>query len=331
MVVIMHVKKIGINWNPELSIYASEPFLKAVGDEYGWLGGFGESGQLRCILPYTIVKKAIFRMVRFRVETIPVENELTLQEEKAFLNNVIKYFRSINADMIIPATTNSIFRTYPDGAIAAPYGTLIIDLSKPDDQLWGDLHSNHRNKVRSAIKKGIVIANGLEYLDTAYELIRDTFKVSKIGFMGYNEFKRIMHALGMNVKIFVAKQQDCIQGCLVTPFSSHSAYTLHSGRIPGVDTGAMNLLRWEAIRHFHELGVKRFDAVGVRINPDEGSKQERLLMFKQRFGGKLIQGYIWKYGISSAKFAIYNSAVRLLKGGDIVDAEHHKLDRINHE
>jgi len=39
----MKVKKVEINWNPNLSIYASEPFLKAVGDEYGWLGGFDNS------------------------------------------------------------------------------------------------------------------------------------------------------------------------------------------------------------------------------------------------------------------------------------------------
>ncbi len=55
-------------------------------------------------------------MVRFRVETIPLEEELDVQEEKSFLNSAVEYFRSIGADMIIPATTNTIFRTYPDGA-----------------------------------------------------------------------------------------------------------------------------------------------------------------------------------------------------------------------
>lgn len=227
--------------------------------------------------------------------------------------------------MIIPATTNTIFRTYPDGAQAAPYGTFIIDLKKTEEQLWSDLHPNHRNKVRRAMKNGVVVTDGIEYLDTAYELIRDTFKVSNLGFMDYNQFKCIIKALNDNVKIFVAKQQDRIQGCLVAPYSKYSAYALHSGRIPGVDKGAMNLLRWEAIRHFRNLGAGRFDAVGVRINPEKGSKQEGLFKFKQRFGGQLLQGYMWKYGLNPVKFAIYNIAVRLLRGGDIVDAERHKL------
>lgn len=326
-IMVIRAKRVPINWHPGLSIYASESFLKTVGTEYGWLGGIDDSGNLRCILPFTIIRKAMFRMVRFRIETIPFDGDLDVAEEKAFLNSAVEYFRSIGADMIIPATTNTIFRTYPDGAQAGPYGTFIIDLTKSEEKLWTDLHSNHRNKIRGAIKKGIVVTNGMEYLDTAYELIRDTFKISKIGFMDYKEFKRIMNALNDNVKIFVAKQQDHIHGCLVTPFSNYSAYALHSGRIPKADNGAMNLLRWEAIRHFHEMAVKRFDAVGVRINPEKGSKQEGLLMFKKRFGGKLVQGYMWKYPIHPLKFAVYNLAVRLLRGGDIVDNERHKLTR----
>ena len=88
-------------------------------------------------------------MVRFRVETISLGGELEVQEEKAFLNSAVEYFRSTGADMIIPATTNTIFRTYPDGAVAAPYGTYIIDLSQPEETLWSNLNSRHRRKVRT--------------------------------------------------------------------------------------------------------------------------------------------------------------------------------------
>ena len=77
----MKAKPVEINWHPGLPIFARESFLKSVGDEYGWLGGFSDNGELRCVLPYTIIRKAIFRMVRFRVETIPLGNGLNIQEE----------------------------------------------------------------------------------------------------------------------------------------------------------------------------------------------------------------------------------------------------------
>lgn len=321
----MNVKQVEINWNPGLSIYASEPFLKAVGDEYGWIGGTDDSGKLRCILPYTIIRKAIFRMARFRVETIPIGLELDVQEEKSFLNSTIEFFRSTGTDMIIPATTNTIFRTYPDSAIVAPYGTYIIDLSQSEEALWGNLSASHRRKVRLAKKKGVQIKNGVEHIKTAYTLVRNTFKRSAIPFMSYEAFKRMATGLGEHVKVLVADYQGVVQGCVVIPYSNYTAYYVYGGGIPKPITGANNLLHWEAIRQFRGLGVKRYDFVGVRINPEKGSKQEGLMMFKQRFGGQLIQGYMWKYSLHPLKFAVYSLAVRFLRGGDIVDNERHKL------
>jgi len=320
----MKAIRVEIDWHPDLPIYASESFLKAVSDEYGWIGGIDNSGGLRCILPYTVIRKAIFRMIRFRVETIPLGEELEVQEEKSFLNSVIEFFRSTGADIIIPATTNTIFRTHPDGAIKAPYGTYIIDLNQSEEALWSNLSASHRRKVRLAMKKGVKIKSGVEYLKTAYELVRDTFKRSALPFMGYDKFKHMVIGLGENVKIFVADYQGVVQGCTVIPFSNYSAYYVFGGSIPGSITGANNLLHWEAIRQFQELGVKSYDFVGVRIDPKKESKQEGLMMFKQRFGGQLVQGDMWKYSFHSLKFAVYCLAVRLLRGGDIVDQERHK-------
>lgn len=321
----MRASQVDISWHPGLSIFASEPFLKAVGDDYGWLGGIDHLGKLRIVLPYTIIRKATFRMIRFRVAPIPMGEELDLEEEKSFLNSTVEYFRSHGADMIIPATTNTIFRTYPDGAVAAPYGSYVMDLSQTEETLWGNINTSHRRKIRLAMKQGVQIRSGIEHIETAYFLVRDTFKRSKLPFMSYNAFKRMVMGLGESVRVFVADYQGVIQGCTVIPYSSHSAYYVYGGSIPEPQTGATNLLHWEAIRQFRGLGVKRYDFVGVRSNPEKGSKQEGLMMFKQRFGGQLVQGYMWKYPLHRLKFAAYSIMVRLLRGGDIVDIEHHKL------
>jgi len=322
---MIRVTPIRINWHPGLSIYASERFLKAVGDEYGWLGGTDDSGQLRCILPYTIVRKSIVRMVRFRVETIVLEGEFKVEEEKDFLNSVVEYFRSVGADIIIPATTNTIFRIYPDGAIAAPYGTYIIDLTQDEETLFNNLSSSHRRKVRLATKAGVKIRGGVDDVEIAYKFVRDTFKRSSLPFMGYEAFKRFVDGLEGYVKILIAEHQGHIQGCIVIPFSNHSAYYVYGGSIPDPIAGAMNLLHWEAIRMFRHLGVKCYDFCGVRIDPKQGSKQEGLKIFKERFGPRLVQGYMWKCSLNPIKSAVYSLAVRFLRGGDIVDAERYKL------
>ncbi len=323
----IEAKRIDIEWNPDLSIYASESFLNAVGDEYGWIGGVDDSGKTRCLLPYTIVQKLFLRMVRFRVETIPLVEEFGVHEEKQFLNSAIEYFRSIKADMIIPATTNTIFRTFPNGAIAAPYGTYIIDLIQAEETIWGNFSASHRRKVRLAIKKRVEIRSGVEFTSVAYQLVRDTFRRSRLGFMDYEAFARFVHRLDKSVKILVAFYNGAIQGCVVIPFSNHSAYYVYGGSIPDPVAGATNMLHWEAIKQFRQIGVRHYDFVGVRINPEIGSKQAGLKMFKERFGGKLFQGYMWKYSLNPVKFTCYALASRFLRGGDIVDCERHKMGK----
>lgn len=321
----MKAKPVEINWHPGLPIFARESFLKAVGDQYGWLGGFAEHDELRCILPYTVVRKAILRMVRFRVETIPIGGELEVREEKSFLNNAMEYFRSIGADMVIPASNNSIFRTYPERADAAPYGSYVIDLGQPEDILWRNIGKVTRQNISTAQKNGVSIHSGFEHLETAYMLTRNTFRRSKLPFMEYHSFKRYAMGLGENAKLLVADYQGVIQSCNLYAFSDYCAYAVYAGSIDGAHQGAMKLIQWEAMRLFRTLGVQRFDFMGARIDPEEGSKQEALNQFKKRFGATLKQGYMWKYPIHPLKYRLYCLAARLRSGGDIVDAERHKL------
>lgn len=324
----MKATPIPINWHSGLPIFASESFLKAVGDEYGWLGGMDETGKLRCLLPYTIIKKAIFRLVRFRVETIAVDKELSIDEEKAFLNSVVKYFRSIGTDMIIPATTNSIFRTYPDGADAAPYGSYIIDLTQTEDVLWRNIHRIMRQNINTAIKSGVTIRDGSNDLEDAYALIVETFKRSKLPFMGHTDFKKFIGGLGQNSKIMIADCNGVAQSYTVFGFSDYCAYAIYAGNIDNQHQGSSKLLLWEAIRLFKNLGVQRYDFVGARINPEKGSKQDALSSMKRRFGAKLNQGYIWKYSIKPLSYKLYGIASRWRSGGDIVDAERHKMQNM---
>lgn len=322
----MRVRPIDISWRPDLPIFANEAFLKAVSDEYGWLGGFADSGELRCVLPYTIIRKAIFRMARFRVETIPLAIDFDIGEEKIFLNGAIEYFKSIRADMVIPATTNTIFRTYPDGAEAAPYGTYIIDLTLPEETLWKNIDRIMRQNIKSASKAGIIVrdAVGAE-LDEAYLLIRETFKRSDLPFMSQDSFRLFLSGLGEYGKTLTADYQGVAQSFGVFAFSNFRAYAIYAGNSASQHQGANKLLYWEAIRLFRSLGIRSYDFVGARINPEKGSKQEALGLFKKRFGATLKQGYMWKYPLHPLKYRLYGLAARLRSGGDIVDTEKHKL------
>jgi lipid II:glycine glycyltransferase (peptidoglycan interpeptide bridge formation enzyme) len=227
-------------------------------------------------------------------------------------------------DMVIPATTNAIFKAYPSDAVVAPYGTYVVDLTQSEEALWANLNTSHRRKVRLALKDGVEITNGINRLTLVHALVNETFQRSKMSFMDYRSFERYVGGLGEHVKVLVAERDATVQGVVVIPFSTFGAYYVYGGSCKQPVTGATNLLHWEAMRRLRELGVKRYDFVGVRMNPEKGSKQEGLRHYKQRFGGVLSEGFMWKLALKPLKFAAYSLAVRLLRGGDIVDQERRK-------
>lgn len=314
-----------VEWNPSLPVFAKAEFLSGVGDEHGWLGGVDESGTLRCVLPYTIVRKSGLRMVRFRVETIPIGAGVDVIEEKAFLNNVVEYFRRIRADVIIPPTNNAVFRTYPDGAQAAPYGSYIIDLDQSEDVLWRNISKTSRHNISAAQRDGVSIREGLDLLDPAYDLIRETFRRSKMSFMDRNAFRRLARSLGNNAKVLMAEHQGIPQSYSFFAFSGACAYWIYGGNILGQHQGATKMLQWEAIRFFHDSGVRKYDFFGARIDPPKNSKQEGINLMKKHLGATLKRGYMWKYSLRPWRSRVYSVGVRVLRGGDIVDQEAHKL------
>src|SRR5262245_53143791 len=137
---IHSVAPVNVSWHAGLPIYASESFLKSISNEYGWLGGFAADGSLICALPFLLIRRLGFRLIRFPVQTIPMSVNLTIEEEKAFLNRVVEYLRSTPADLIIPATFNTVFRACPDGAIVAPFGSYVVDLTQAEEELWAHVH-----------------------------------------------------------------------------------------------------------------------------------------------------------------------------------------------
>jgi hypothetical protein len=324
----LEARPVPLEWHSRLPIFASEQYLKSVSSEYGWLGGTDGEGQVRCILPYAVMRKPGLRMVRFQTETIPLLEELELHEEKSFLTSAIEYFASIKADIIIPSGNTAIFRTYPDVAAAAPYGTVIMELTQPEETLQSQIRKTFRQNIRKAVSAGVLIKSGPEYLDISYELIAKTLRRSEVSFKSYEDFKHKISAFGENLKIFVAEHNGVVQGCMVSPFSEHTAYNCYAGSRVEPILGSMHLLHWEAIRQFRAMGVKRFDFQGVRINPEKGSKQAGILHYKQGFGGQLIQGYLWKHSLRPLKSMAYTFGVRLLQGGDIVDQEGGKLNSL---
>ena len=243
----------------------------------------------------------------------------------------------MGADVIVPGTFNSLFRTCPDRAVSAPYGNVVVDLSQSEDDLWARVHHKHRNVIRNATRQGVTVTSGHEHLRTAYDLTLASFLRSARGPLArqrvharlhFADFQRLADALGDDVKVLMASRDGVPQCAAVIPYSLHSAYYMHGGSIHKPISGASNLLQWEAMRMFREMGVGRYNFFGIRVDPAGGSKAEGLRMFKERFGGAFVEGLMWKIPLRPMKYALYQVAARIRNGGDVVDQERRRRRHI---
>lgn len=320
-------------WTTEYPVCASPEFMRTVSRENGWIEGVDDAGKRHCVVPYCVIRKGGMTLLRFTSETIAL-GELALEDEKQFLNAVVELLRPRGIDVIVPATFSSLFRVAPDGAIAAPYGSFVVDLQQDEEKLWNGVHSKHRNKIRAAMKQGVTVRLANDRLAEATDLVHQSFDRSTKGWLPRLRLRlrlrsdsigKEVRALGPQAAVFVAEFEGRIQGSAIIPFSRHCAYNMHAGSVADPVAGTTNLLQWEIMRYFRAQGVRYYNFVGARIDPEPGSKQEGLVNFKKRFGGALLRGFMWRYHLNPAKAWMYQLASRMRSGGDIVDQESHKL------
>ncbi|GHT69689.1 hypothetical protein FACS1894110_19650 [Spirochaetia bacterium] len=316
MIVTKDISKF-LQYLPAIALPQYLTALNAVSD-------YGYFVSERYVLPFIIRKRLIFQWIEFITGVLNCKNT---EDERVFLNEMVKVIKSNHVDFLTCRNT-PLFMAYPLGALYCKFGTYRIDLEKPEQELFANLHSKHRNVIRKAEKDGINISNSIENFSVCISLIQETFRRQGKIYPSVDYFERLK-ALGENVEFWLAADNGEVQGSAVFLWSKgHSCYYMHGGSSNHPHTGAMNYLQWQAILSMKKRGVHYFDFVGARIDPPKDSKLEGIQRFKERFGSTLEEGYLFKYVINKFKYNLYINLLSLMyviKGeqykGDIIDQE----------
>lgn len=312
MIVTKDISKI---LNPLDKIASSEYFNSLGAVDWGY---FVEDG---AVLPFYIKKKLFFKSIVF---TTGILGNKSI-DEKQYLNNVIIFVkRNFNVDFVEISHVTALFSNYPDNAIYCPFGSYIIDLTLTEDEILCNMHSKHRNVIKKAIKEDVQISQGLENKFECVRLVRETLLRQGLDAFSIELFDELSNQLGDNIDFWLARLNDESHGAAILIWTSErSSYYMYGGSCENPNGGAMNLLHWEAIKKMKSRGVKYYDFVGARINPDTGSKYEGIQRFKSRFGGELKEAYLWKYIFNTSKYKLYHFLIWLKsKGtfkGDVID------------
>ena len=298
-------------------VVASPDFFVSVGAiDYGYIIDNG------CILPFYIKKKFLFRYMIFSTGIL---NCSSSEQEQVFLDRLIPFVKeSFKIDFILSQHVNALFSIVPPRSQYCLFGSYILDLSLTEDDIWAKMHSKHRNVIRKAEKDGVIITCGDDNKEECIKLVQNTLLRQGIAPINDNVFSNLGNV--KYVDYWLATLNNGIEGgAIIYWYPNCGAYYMYGGSGEKPHTGSMNLLQWNVIKKMKENNVKFYDFMGARINPEVGSKYEGIQRFKERFGGELKKGYLWKYSLNDFKYWLYRLLVFVYsKGhfhGDIIDQE----------
>ena len=170
-----------------------------------------------------------------------------------------------------------------------PHLNIVFDLSKPETELWSEVHANRRNKIKKAIKLGCQFESrhSLDDLRQCYQLLTILYRRLKLPLPDFLHFesllKRAEPATGL--RMFVVTFEGEIIACMLCVVSNRIIFDYyaaslesHQHRYPN------NLLPWEIMRWGCNNGLTAFDFGGAgKPNVPYGVRD-----YKQKFGGQFV-------------------------------------------
>lgn len=196
-----------------------------------------------------------------------------------------------------------------------PEDTLIVDITRPENEILESFEKRCRNEIRLAAKKDVLlysdtsdngIKNFLNLLDKTAK--RDSFRTHPLAY--YETLVKTLKTTGQ-VELFFAKiGQDIISGCIIVYFGDTASYIHAASDGP---YRAANALVWAAIREAKKKQCEYFDLYGVApLGADEKHPWHGLTKFKESFGGTRSH-YIgaFDHPVSSLWYKLYKLAKKV--------------------
>ncbi len=186
-----------------------------------------------------------------------------------------------------------------------PQHTLILDISKSEDEILARMKQKTRYNIRLAERRGVKIKKisqpNDQEIQTFLNLSIQTSKRDKFQIHPEKYYQKMLKILCQNsmAKLFLAEyQNEIIAANIVIFFSDKAIYSHGASSNSHREAMAPYLLHWEQIKEAKKLGCKSYDFWGVKRQPTADSRQPTaaqaqnawagITRFKKGFGGEEI-------------------------------------------
>ncbi len=190
------------------------------------------------------------------------------------------------------------------GARCTPFHTLVLDLTRPDNELWSGIHKETRYKIRRAAERDEVACTAWDGVDATFlERFRSTYdefaRLKGLAPLPWPSIMRLRQANMLDLSLASAAGAGDLVYHAHLVVAGQRARLLYSASLfrASEDTAFRNLvgranrlLHWQDMLRFKERGIASYDFGGWY----EGHTDEdrlRINAFKEAFGGRLEKGY----------------------------------------
>lgn len=176
----------------------------------------------------------------------------------------------------------------------SPKATRVLDISKSEEEILGQMKSKTRYNIRLSAKKGVKvrISDDPKDIDIFYDLLLATAGKDK-GYAPHERgyYQKMVESLGKKeiVKLFIAEYDGKpLAGILVSFYGDVATY-LHGGSSEEHrELMAPYICQWEAIKYAQANGQRLYDFWGVAENDDPNDSWAGITRFKEGFGGEKV-------------------------------------------
>jgi len=246
------------------------------------------------LLQSQVIKESFSFKSYFYIPFGPVfENNISAKQKQNALNSLFKKIKelAINEGCVFlrvePTVSLGVvngFKILSALKRVQPRKTLILDLSKTEEELQKDFKQKTRQNINFALKSGVEVVKKKNLFEDFYKLMQKTKERREFGIHSRLYYENILKISEGRVQseLFSALFKGKVINSAIALFFGNRATTLHAGSdYEYRHFKSANLLYWEIILEAKRRGLKELDFWGI----DE-KKWPGITIFKKGFGGE---------------------------------------------
>jgi peptidoglycan pentaglycine glycine transferase (the first glycine) len=168
-----------------------------------------------------------------------------------------------------------------------PRRTLLMDLSKSDDDLFAAMRKKTRQYIHKA-ERAAVVTEEKRDLDRFMKVLAKVAERDRFAIRSHDYFARLLAAFGDRAHVMFARVGEDDAGAILLVRMADRAWELYGGWSGAhAEARPFYLLKWRAMLRMRQLGVRRYDMYG--LGEGKGDPLAGVENFKLGYGGEVVE------------------------------------------